>query len=79
MTRVLLAPLSMGNYVQSTKCSFLQLSVKMAASSSKKGQEASSGSKSEEEKIKEVLNVAKRGTADEMKKLLQEYGTDCLR
>jgi hypothetical protein len=36
-------------------------------------------SKSEEEKIKEVLNVAKRGTADEMKKLLEEYGTDCLR
>jgi hypothetical protein len=51
----------------------------MAASSSKKGQEASSGSKAEEEKIKEVLNVAYDGTADEMKKLLEEYGTDCLR
>jgi hypothetical protein len=65
--------------VQSTKCSFLQLSVKMAASSSKKGQEASSGRKSEREKMREVMHVALKGTADEMKKLLQEYGTDCLR
>jgi hypothetical protein len=51
----------------------------MSASSSKKRREASSGSKSEEEKREEVIQVSKTGTADEMKKLLQEYGTDCLR
>jgi hypothetical protein len=51
----------------------------MAASSSKKCREASSGSKSEGEKIVEVMDVARFGTADEMKKLLEEYGTDCLR
>jgi hypothetical protein len=33
----------------------------------------------EGDKITEVMYVAKYGTADEMKKLLQEYGTDCLR
>jgi hypothetical protein len=31
------------------------------------------------EKMEEVMQVARKGTADEMKKLLEEYGTDCLR
>jgi hypothetical protein len=79
MIMVLLAPMSIGNYVQSTKCSFLQLSINMGLSSSRLHRWASSGSKSEEEKRKEVMEVAQRGTADEMKKLLQKYGTDCLR
>jgi hypothetical protein len=71
--------MTIGNYVQSNICSFLQLSIKMGASSSKKCREASSGSKSKEEKIEEVMHVAEFGTADEMKKLLKEFGTDCLR
>jgi hypothetical protein len=49
----------------------------MAAASIKKHRESSSGSKSE--KMEEVMQVARKGTADEMKKLLEEYGTDCLR
>jgi hypothetical protein len=56
--------MTIGNYVQSKKCSFLQLSVKMAASMPLR---------------KEVMHVAVFGTADEMKKLLEKYGTDCLR
>jgi hypothetical protein len=51
----------------------------MAAASIKKHRESSSGSKSEKEKMEEVRQVARKGTADEMKKLLEEYGTDCLR